>query len=256
MLRICLRSIEKYAPQNLTQVIVADSATQEDTALMMREDFPQVLFLPHKKNVGFGAMVNACIDHVTTTYVFFINADTIVEEHTVQALFAFMQEHPDIALTGPAQKNFNNQRENTRFEFYRPQTILYRRTFLKHFAFAQKHLAWFEMRQTKQSTPYPVPWVIGSAMFVRTTALDDIGGMDPRFFMYMEDVDWCRRLWEHGWKVYYHPGITLYHFYGKGSARGTIFVNLFSNRLIWIHLTSGIKYFLKYRGKKQPHIYA
>ena len=253
MLSLCLKSVQKYCAGIDYELIVADGQTQEDTKMMMREDFPGVIFLPHKDNVGFGAMVNACIDKVRSEYIFFINFDTILEKDTVQKFISFMDSNPEIGLVGPRQKNFNGKYENTRFRFYQPKTILYRRTFLKKFSFAKKHLAYFEMEDKKEDKPYCVDWVIGSAMFVRKSAIEKVGKMDPRFFMYMEDVDWCRRFWEKGFIVCYNPQITMYHFYGKGSAKGGLLGLLF-NKLTWVHISSGIKYFMKYRNKPMPKI--
>jgi len=254
MLSACLKSVQETCGGLSYELLVADSATEEDTEMMMREDFPDVLFLPHKKNVGFGAMVNACIDRAKGEYIFFINFDTVLEEQTVSKLIEFMDKYQKIGLTGPKQKNFNGKYENTRFRFYKPQTILYRRTFLKHFNFAKKHLHYFEMKDVVKDEPYFVDWVIGSAMFVRRSAMEKVGKMDSRFFMYMEDVDWCRRFWEAGYSVCYNPQITMYHFYGKGSAKGGILKGLLFNRLTWIHIDSGIKYFLKYRNKPVPRV--
>lgn len=256
MLRMCLQAVHKHTQGLSCEVIVADSATENDKVMMMREEFPDFVFLPHKKNVGFGAMVNACLDVAVGEYVFIVNPDTLLESETVPQLTAFMDENPSIGLCGPAQKNFNNKLEVTRFAFYRPQTILYRRTFLKKFSFAKKHLDRFEIAHQTSVEPYPVPWVLGSAMFARRKTIQEVGGMDRRFFMYMEDVDWCRRFWEAGYKVYYHPGITLFHFYGKGSAQGNFFQNVLFNRLTWIHIASAWKYFRKYAFQKDPEIYS
>lgn len=253
MLSLCLKSVQKHCTDLDYELIVADGETGDEMKIMMREDFADVIFLPHKDNVGFGAMVNACIDKAVGEYVFFINFDTILESDTVQKFIAFMDMHPKIGLSGPRQKNFNGKYENTRFRFYQPQTILYRRTFLKRFAFAKKHLASFEMEDIRSDKPYSVNWVIGSAMFVRKSAMEKVGKMDSRFFMYMEDVDWCRRFWENGYIVCYNPQITMYHFYGKGSARGGL-SGLFFNKLIWVHISSGIKYFRKYKNRTVPEI--
>jgi hypothetical protein len=254
MLSLCLRSVREHCAQIDHELIVADCATEDVTIAMMREDFPEAIFIPHEKNVGFSALVNACIDHAQGEYVFFINPDTILEAETVPQLITFMDLHTRVALCGPRQKNFNGKVENTRFRFYQPMTIVYRRTFLKKFAFAKKHLAHFEMKDVERTEPYPVEWVIGSAMFVRRSAMEEVGKMDSRFFMYMEDVDWCRRFWEKGYIVCYNPQVTMYHFYGKGSAKGGFFRGLFFNRLTWIHIASGIKYFRKYRNRPLPDI--
>ena len=254
MLSLCIKSVQEHCADFDFELIVADSATEEGTKMMMREDFPHVIFLPHDDNIGFGAMVNACIDQARGEYIFFINADTILEKNTVKKFIAFMDSHKKVGLCGPKQKNFNGKYENTRFRFYQPSTIIYRRTFLGRMKFAQKHLARFEMKDIKRDGPYPVEWVIGSAMFVRKSMMEKVGKMDSRFFMYMEDVDWCRRFWEKGFIVCYNPQITMYHFYGKGSAKGGILKGLLFNRLTWVHISSGVKYFKKYKDRPMPTI--
>ncbi len=254
MLRLCLNSIQKYADLGVHDVIVADGETQQETHMMMREEFPHFHFLPQEKNIGFGALVNACLKHAKGKYIFVMNPDTILEEKTLGDLTKFMNERKDVGICGPMQKNFNGKIENTRFAFYKPQTILYRRTFLRHLPFAKKHLAHFEMREVRDKNPYPVAWIMGSAMFARREMIEMVGGMDTRYFMYMEDVDWCRRFWEKGFKVYYHPQITLFHFYGKGSARGTFLQNILFNRLTRVHIVSAYKYFTKYAFRTTPQI--
>ncbi|MEN8252664.1 MAG: glycosyltransferase, partial [Patescibacteria group bacterium] len=164
MLSVCLKSVQEHCAGLDYELIVADGETEDETKMMMREDFSDVVFLPHKDNVGFGAMVNACIDKASGEYIFFINFDTVLESDTVTKFIEFMDAHPKVGLAGPKQKNFNGKYENTRFRFYKPQTILYRRTFLKGFSFAKKHLEHFEMKDVKKDEPYSVDWVIGSAM--------------------------------------------------------------------------------------------
>lgn len=91
-------------------------------------------------------------------------------------------------------------------------------------------------------------------MLVPRVAARQIGPMDERFFMYMEDVDWCRRFWGQGLKVVYFPEALVYHYHGKGSAKGGFLGSLLYNRLTWYHIESALKYFWKYRGKALPHV--
>jgi len=253
MLRLCLSAVEKNTRHSDVEVIVADAATSYETEVFMREEFPNFHFLSHKENVGFVALVNACLKESKGEYIFILNPDTVLEEKTVPQLEAYMDANTDIAMCGPAQKNFHGKREITRFNFYHPLTILYRRTFLKKLPFAKKHLSRFMlMDKVGVSEPYAAPWIMGSAMFVRRSDYEKIGPMDRRFFMYMEDVDWCRRFWERGLRVYYHPTIELFHYYGKGSAKKTFPGGAFFNKLTWIHISSAIKYFTKYAFVATP----
>lgn len=254
MLKLCVESVFLTMKDKKIkyELIVADSATQDDTRDLMHQKFPDTIFLPDKKNIGFGAMVNKCLNIAKGKYVFLINSDTILEDKTVVGLLEYIKTHPKVGIVAPAQKSFNGKIVNTCFRFYRPMTVLYRRTFLGKLPFAKRHLEQFEMKDYNRKQERAVDWVIGSAMMVRAEDVAKIGLMDRRFFMYMEDVDWCRRFWKAGYEVVFLPEVTMYHYYGKGSAKGGVLRSLFLNKLTRIHIASAIKYFWKYRGAKNP----
>ncbi|MFZ1654974.1 MAG: glycosyltransferase family 2 protein [Candidatus Moraniibacteriota bacterium] len=234
------------------EVLVVDSATEEDTEMLLREEFPEVRFFPHAENVGFGRLINTSIQESVGRYMFFINADIILRPDTLSTLLAYARTHPNVGLIGPKQLNFNGSLQSTCLRFYRPMTILYRRTWLKHLPFGQRHLDWFTMSDFDHISERDVDWIMGSALFVSREAAEAVGPMDSRFFMYMEDVDWCRRFWEHGFRVVYVPTASVYHYHAKGSAKGGFFRSLLGNRLTWYHIESALRYFYKYRGKPLP----
>lgn len=256
LLRLCLQSVFKYVNgQEMDyEVIVTDSATEEDTEMLMREEFPSVRFFPFRKNAGFKTMVNTSLKEARGKYIFLINSDIILTESAVSKMLAYLKAHPDIGILSPKQLNFNETFQPSCFRFYRPLTILYRRTWLGKLPFAKRHLDWFTMSDYDKREQRSVEWVMGSAMFVTKEAVEKVGEMDRRFFMYMEDVDWCRRFWEKGFKVVYYPKVFVYHYHGKGSARGSFFGSLFFNPLTWYHIKSGMQYFWKYLGKPLPKI--
>jgi N-acetylglucosaminyl-diphospho-decaprenol L-rhamnosyltransferase len=258
LLRLCLESIEKHMPASglRYEVLVVDSATEENTEMLMREDFPGVRFLPNRENVGFKSLINTSLDEAKGEYVFLINGDIVLTEGALPEMLSYMKSHPDIGLLGPKQYNFNGSVQQSYFRFYKPETILYRRTFLGKCEFAKRHLDWFEMKECNDpKEPMPAEWIIGSALLVKRSTALAVGYMDNRFFMYMEDVDWCRRFWEQGLRVVYYPKCFVYHYHGKGSAKGGFLRSLLSNKLTWYHIESALKYFWKYRGQKTPTIF-
>lgn len=251
LLRLCLESVFRFVKDVDFEVLVVDSATDERTRLVMA-DFPQVRFFPHEKNVGFVALINRSLREAGGEYLFLINHDIILTEDTVRNFLRFFAENPKVGIAGGRQVNFNGTEQDSAFRFYRPWTIILRRTLLGNTPWGRRHLDWFLMRDRDRAKTRRAGWIMGSAMFVRREAADAVGPMDTRFFMYMEDVDWCRRFWEKGWEVAYVPGVTLYHYHGKGSAKGGVLRSLFMNRLTWYHISSAVKYFLKYLGKPLP----
>ncbi len=252
LLRLCLNSIKENYKRTDYEIIVANSATEEDTEMMMREDFPEVRFFPFKENVGFQTLVKKGIEESRGDYIFIINGDILLNPGSLEKMLDYLTTHPDVGLLGPQLLNFNGTFQVSRFRFYRPLTIVYRRTFLNKFKFAQKHLDWFLMKDYDNRDLREVDWLMGSALLFSRENFQKVGFMDPRFFMYMEDVDWCRRFWEKGLKVVYYPQATMRHYHGKGSAKGGFWNSIFFNRLTWTHIFSAIKYFWKYTGKPNP----
>lgn len=255
LLRLSLQALREHL-QRVSfsyEILVADSATEEVTEMLLREEFPEVRFFPHRENVGFGRLINRSIEEARGEYIFLMNADIIVQADTIPKLLAFAEAHPEVGILGPKQINFNGETQETCYRFYQPLTILYRRTFLGKLTFGKRHLDWFAYHDYDHQAPKEVDWVLGSALFCSKAHAEKIGPMDSRFFMYMEDVDWCRRFWKAGLSVLYYPEAVAHHYHARGSARGGFFLSLLMNRLTWYHIESALKYFIKYRGEKVPH---
>lgn len=252
LLRVCLNSIQKHANGLAYELIVADSATQEDTEMMMREDFQGVKFFPFADNVGFQALIEKGIQESQGKYLLLLNGDIIITQDSVKKLLEYIKSDASVGMIGPKLLNFNGTLQYSCFRFYHPITILYRRTFLNRFSFAQKHLDWFLMKDYDHQSVAEVDWLMGSAFMISRVALEKVGMMDPRYFLYMEDVDWCRRFWENGFKVVYFPFASMHHYHGKGSAKGGIIQSLLFNKYTWIHIASGFKYFKKFWNKSVP----
>ncbi|MFH0969291.1 MAG: glycosyltransferase family 2 protein [Patescibacteria group bacterium] len=252
LLKLCINSIKKNVLGIEYELIVADAETEEGTEMMMREDYPDVRFFPFRKNVGFQAMLKKGIEKSKGDYILLLNGDIIVNPGSAEKLLEYVKKNPEVGIAGPKLLNFNGTLQYSCFHYYKPLTIIYRRIlFIQKFGFVKKHLDWFSMKDYDHENIKEVDWLMGSAMLVSRKAAEKVGMMDPQFFMYMEDVDWCRRFWENGFKVVYYPLSVMNHYHGKGSDKGGLFRSV-SNKLTWIHVRSAIKYFWKYRGKEIP----
>ena len=253
LLKVCLDSLRKKVKDISYELIVAEGEVEEATEIMMREDFPEAKFFPFKENVGFQALLKKSIEASSGEYILLLNGDIIVKENSVAELLGYIKSHPDVGMVGPKLLNFDGSPQASTFRFYKPMTIVYRRTFLGKLPFAKKHLKWFQMEDVDHTKEMGADWIMGSALMVSRRAIEKVGLMDERFFMYMEDVDWCRRFWENGFKVIYYPGMSMHHYHGKGSAKGGVLRSLMLNKYTWIHISSATKYFWKYLGKENPH---
>ena len=253
VLRLCLESLKKNVLCENFEILVLDSSTEEDLEMMMREDFSEIRFFPHKDNLGFLGLVNEGIENAKGSYYLILNDDIVIKNKSADILLEYLKNNPTVGIVGPKLLNFDGKFQFSCFRFYTPLIILYRRTFLGKLKFAQKRINYFLYKDRDHDKPMDVDWVMGSAMMTSRKAVGKVGLMDRTFFMYFEDVDWCRRFWENKYKVMYYPFAQMFHYHRKGSASQGLLKAAF-NRLTRNHIQSVMKYFWKYKGKPNPHI--
>ncbi len=246
ILSLCISSLKSTIKNIKYEIIAVDVESDYKIEYFIKDKFPDVVFLPIKDNVGYSKSVNRGIGKAdkNSKYFLVLNADIITKEDAINRMFDFMEQSPDVGVSGPQLLNFNNTFQNSCFQFYTPEVILYRRTFFKNFTRAKKVLDSFLMAESNHDLTQNVDWMSGAALFIRGTALKKIGLMDERFFMYFEDVDWCRRFWDNGYRVAYYPNAKMMHYHGKQSSD--------SKKYAFIHIVSAVKYFWKYLGQKMP----
>jgi GT2 family glycosyltransferase len=256
VLRNCIRSVKEDLSGAAFDwvLIVTDSATIEKTEDMMRDEFPDVIFIPAPENIGFGKSINIALGRAKGQYHFIINADILMDEKgAIASMLAYVEAHPEVGMLGPKLWNINNTWQQSCFRFYTPMTVFYRRTPLGKTQGGKKDLDEFLMKDVfakgDLTEPTPVDWLMGSAMLVRKKDLEKVGGFDERYFMYFEDVDWARRFWEAGLQVVYYPKVTMYHHHFQSSKKSSLWQSMF-NKYARIHVGSAIKYFKKFGTKK------
>lgn len=251
LLKLCIESIRKSLSDDYYEIIVVDGESEEETQEMILDFLPRVKFISFSKNVGFPRLVNAGLKKLdpSSRFVLILNADIINESDSIQKMVDYMEKNSDVGILAPKLLSFNNDIQFSCFRFYTPWTILCRRTALGKTKWGEKILNDFLMKDWDRKTTRDVDWVQGSAIMARREAVGKIGFMDERFFMYFEDVDWCRRFWENGYRVTFYAEAAMYHYHGQASASKKSILSSIYNRYIWVHITSALKYFVKYRNK-------
>lgn len=235
-------------PQN-TEIIVVDNNSGDDSVYLLRSDFPEITVIDTNENLGLAAGVNIGIAHATGDYYLVLNPDMVALPGSVHALMEFMDKNPDVGIAGGKLISPNGKLQYSCYRFYTPMTIVYRRTFLGKTSAGKAATRSFLMKDFDHADVRDVDWLMGACLIVRKKALQEVGGMDERFFLYFEDVDWCRRMWEKRWRVTYFPTAVFSHFHQRSSERGAL-LGIFFNRPTREHIKSAFKYFWKFRKKK------
>jgi GT2 family glycosyltransferase len=246
-LKLCLNSLKKAVLGLDCEIIVVDSCGNRESRDIVVELAPQAIYLPSNENLGYSRGVNMGLKKSTGKYILTLNPDIVVTNDNLVKMLEFAKKHPDIGMLGPQLRNFNGTVQNSFFRFYRPITIIARRSFLGRLKCSKKILDDFLMSDVDNGKIQTPDWIMGSAMLISRDALNSVGFMDERFFMYFEDVDWARRFWQNGFKVIYYPDMFFYHYHRHESkSKLGVFDALFNKKTRW-HIQSAIKYFWKYR---------
>lgn len=243
--------VESLLSRNLpkeTEIIVVDNNSQDNSVELLRSDFPEITVIANKENVGLAAGVNKAIQHSKSDYYLILNPDMVAQPDAVQNLVSFMERNPNVGIAGGKLISPNGELQDSCFRFYTPAVIFYRRSFLGRTSFGKKAVSDFLMEDFDHLTVKDVDWLMGACLIVRKEALQEVGGMDEQYFMYFEDVDWCRRMWDAGWRVTYVPQAVFSHFHQRSSKQGLL--SFFTNRPTREHIKSVFKYFWKFRGKQ------
>ena len=248
----CLESLFGHGLPKESEVIVIDNASRDDSVAWLRSDWPQITTIANPKNVGLAAAVNQGVAVSSGEYVLMLNPDIIAFPKAVATLLSFMDAHPQVGVAGGKLLSPNGQLQYSSFRFYRPSTILYRRTWLGGTPWGKKEINRFLMKDFDHATARPVEWLMGSCYILRRAALQEVGGMDERFFLYFEDVDWCRRFWENNWQVVYVPEALFSHFHQRRSQSQPL--GILTNWTTREHIRSALKYFWKYRHRPLPTV--
>lgn len=238
-------------------VTVVDNGSDERIEDLLQRDYANIKYILHKKNLGFGKAQNSGLQGIEAKYHFVLNPDTVflTGQSVIRKLYDFMEANPRAGIIGPKIIYPDGTRQNSCYRFPRFLQPVYSRTKLGQIGQGRKTADHYFMRDFEHNQTIPVDWVMGAAMFVRQQAIDEVGLFDERFWMYAEDSDWCRRMWEKQWLVYYVHDIVIKHEHGRGSAKVQgIIKSLLKNKLARAHLKSWLRYMWKWRANHKYYV--
>jgi GT2 family glycosyltransferase len=205
------------------EIIVVDNASDDGSVEMLRQKFPAVGLIESKKNVGFAAANNLALKVSRGDNILLINPDTVVQEDTLRVMVRFFEENPDAGLAGCKVLNPDGSLQLAcRRSIPTPWVALTKIVGLSALFPHSPVFARYNLTYLNPDAPAEVDAVSGSFMFVRRKVVDEVGGLDEQFFMYGEDLDWCYRIEQAGWKIYYTPATQIIHYKGQSARRSDI----------------------------------
>jgi GT2 family glycosyltransferase len=216
LLRDLLQTVRSESP---VEVVVVDNGSTDGTAGMVREEFPEARLLVDPENPGYGAAANRAIAATSAPYVLLLNGDTRLMPGALAALADHLDRHPRTGLAGPRLVDAHGHPQPSCFPFLGTFRLALEKSplgpWLARVPVLREHWLLLHGSHDRART---VPWVLGSALAIRREAFEAVGGFDPGFFLYAEEVDLCYRLWQAGWEVGFTPAATVVHVGGASTA--------------------------------------
>ena len=233
------------------QLIVVDNASTAYTAneLVDQHFEKDAVTILRNGDFGFGRSSNRGIREARAQYILFLNPDTVIaDDHFFDNLKTFLDANPQAGIVAPRIHHFDGELQETCRRFPRWFMPFIQRTGLGKSSFGERYASSFLMRDYDHQKARMVDWAQGSALCISQPLLEELGGFDDRFWMYFEDIDLCRRVWNTGHPVYYVPEVYIRHAYGKASEGKRHFLwTALTNPMAHAHILSWLKYQWKWK---------
>jgi hypothetical protein len=225
--------------------ILVDNASSDDSMAVLRDSFPHQLVLANESNVGFGRANNQALPYVDGGYVLLLNTDAFVAPDTLSGTIEYMESHPECGVLGVRLIGRDGVLQPCCRYFPTPLNVFLARTGLGRF------FPWVRMvddMDWDHASVRECDWVPGCYYLVRREVIDKVGLFDPRYFLYYEEVDHCRRVKDAGWKVVFYPHTSVVHIGGE-SAKSVGELTEGGRQISALQIESELLYFRKHHGR-------
>jgi GT2 family glycosyltransferase len=241
LLRTCLQSVAAGRGELKIQVIVVDSGSADDTLQMVAREFPWVELIAREDNVGFPKGNNLGLAQADGRFLLLLNPDTEVWGDALTTMVNYLAQHPDVGALGPQLLNGDGTVQSSRRRFPTLALGFFESTWLEPFA-PQQMLHRYYVQDVADEATAVVDWVTGACLLTRHEVYEQIGGLDEAYFMYSEELDWCKRIKEEGWQIVYLPTAQVLHHVGKSSEQAVTHRHINFQR-------AKLRYYRKYHGR-------
>jgi GT2 family glycosyltransferase len=211
----CISAVERESAAITHDFWVVDNGSSDDSVAMLRRDFPHVHVIESRVNLGFAGANNLAMQRSTGRYLLLLNTDAIVQPGSIRALLDLAEAEPRAGIVGAHLLNPDGSFQASYTNF----PTLWQEFLILSTLGRRLRGRWYPSHGPEEERgPQRVDYVEGACLLVRRAALEQVGGLDEGYFMYAEEVDWCRRMAAQGWEVWYQPVARVVHIGGASSA--------------------------------------
>lgn len=246
----CLLSIKENNPLSPCEVIIVDNASTDDTTSLVNSFIKDLtdqkdnsyILIQNRENAGYAAANNQALRLAKGGYIMLLNPDTELMPNSTSILKSYLETHPDTAITAPQMLNPHGEIQPSCRNFPDHLSLLFEITglsylFKKNSLFNRWKMGYFDHEELME-----VNQPMGSCIMIKRKAFEDVGYMDEQFEMFFNDVDWCRRFKEQGWKIVFIPDAKVKHYSGSS-------INMQKPEMIFKSHQGFYRYFKKYYRK-------
>lgn len=249
--KMAIEALEKIKRNFEMEIIVVDNNSSDEESvsfLTQANNENRITLIRSPKNVGFGQGNNMGAKIADGDYLFFHNPDLTVSEYGLQSMIDYMHSHKDIGILAPKLVYSSGKVQESCRRHMSFFDLVLNRTCLGGFPFFKKRVDKYLMEDFNHDEVQDVELVAGAAIMMPRTVFNEVGCFDKRYFLFMEDFDLSQMVRKAGYRVVYYPHAVMQHYHKRLSQGSTL--KLIGKKVFWLHLSSAIKYFWKWRNSK------
>ena len=241
----CVHALKAQTMKEPVEILVVDNHSDDDSVGILHarlKAFPDVRILESSRNRGFGQGYAIGINQARGKYVLINNPDKKLKPDALEKMVAKMESDASIGILAPKLVHDDGSVRHSVRSFPSPWDVLIKRTFLRKL-FLEQLRTYLQLGHSTDDER-DADWVVGGCLLMRRDFVQEIGGFDPRYFLFFEDIDLCRTCWEHGKRVVYFPSAVA-----VDRKRRLSEMNAFSMLLKKTgraHIASAFRYFIKW----------
>ena len=241
LLASCLTSIRESNPTCVVEVIVVDNASEDGSQEMVETRFPDVRLIRAGSNLGFAKGNNLAMQYAVGSMFALVNSDALVHSGCIETLADYLDQHREVGLVGPRVTGADGLLQRTCRHLPGLWNTFCRALVLDRVFGGRGIFSGYEVSPAQHELLHEAEVLSGCFCLARRSAVESVGGLDEQFFFYGEDIDWCRRFKDAGWKLVFIPQATATHFGGGSTSKAPL-------RYSIEILRASLKYWRKHHG--------
>ena len=228
----CIASIKKHTKGLDYEIIVVDNASYDESVTELKK-LKEIKLIVNQHNVGYAAANNQGVEIAKGKYILLLNSDTLMTSSILAPILTYMDKHAAVGILSCGLRNKDGSMQETGGYFPTILRVADWMSMADKIPILSELVLPYHPKISYYKELRDLDWVTGAFFLTRKAVWDKIGMLDKKYFMYVEEVDFCYRAKQAGWKVYYHPHWSIIHFGKASSSSAYAIVSEFRGLLIF-----------------------